>query len=140
MFFSKKKEKTILYLIIGLISFNVYSNNDIQITHSVLSHEQLDKLNAVNLHLIIDNNSPISYHNLKISPSGNEYALDNKNNSMTVGNLPAMGQAVIQLTTSTPRALVYFQSGLPIFFHITAKTENGHFIEIPVYSNMGALE
>jgi len=140
MLFSKKKAKYILCLIMYLISSNVYSNNDIQITHSVLSHEQLDKLNAVNLHLIIDNNSLVSYHNLKISPSGNEYALDNKNNSITVGSLPAMGQAVIQLRASTPRAIVYFQSGLPVFFHITAKKENGQFIEIPVYSNMEVLE
>ena len=127
-------------LISCLASFNVYSSNDIQISHSVLSHEQLDNINAVNLSLVIVNNSHVNYHNLKISPSGNEYVLRDKNNSMTVGNLPAMGQAVIQLTASTPRAKIYFQSGLPIFFHITAKQENGQFIEIPVYSNMEILE
>jgi len=135
-----KKAKNVMCMISCFLSFNVYSNNDIQILHSVLSHEQLDNINVVNLNLVINNNSLVNYHNLKISSSGNKYVLRDKNKPMTVGSLPASGQAVIQFTASTPRSIIYFQSGLPIFFHITAKQEDGQFIEIPVYSNREILE
>ena len=132
------KLKYTLIAILILFGSAANASSDIEIKHAVIAYEPIGNMNQISLSLVIDNIGDIDFHNVKISPSGNDYALD-EDTIITIGNLPVMGQSVIQLTAKTPRSASYFQSGFPVFFHITAKNDNGQQIEIPVYSNKGGI-
>ena len=121
----------VMCLNIGLVS----ANDQLMLKHKVIAAEKSGSYQTVSFMLTIDNFSEKDLHRVKLSPSSSEFSNFNHKKLINIGHLPSMGQVVIEWSVNTPIDVSYFQSGMPIFYIIQAKQNNGENIELPVYSS-----
>lgn len=114
------------------------AENQLQLYHKVLSSQQNGAYHTVSFMLTVDNFSNKNLNRVKLLPTSKEFSSFSQDKLINIGHLPSMGQAVIEWTVNTAVDVDYFQSGMPVFFVIKAKHDNGENIEIPVYSRRGA--
>ena len=130
-----KYNKRITSLLLGVASLSLTMSaiaaDNIEIKHAITASQT----NSVSFSFIIDNPTAESLVDATLIPMSNELELDETNSLITIGNLPSMGQAVVEWTFTTSVDASYFQSGMPLFFIIEAKNINGDYIEMPVYSS-----
>lgn len=119
------------------VSNIVLADEQLQLSHELISSQQNGTYQTVSLSLRINNPGSQDLHRVKLSPSGSEFASVDQDKPINIGYLPAMGQAVVEWRVNTPLAVEYFHSGMPLFFIIKAKQNNGEDIEFPVYSHGG---
>lgn len=118
-----------------LLANPAFADSGIKLYHKIIDIQQSGDYQTLSLQLTIDNLSTMDLHRVKLSPTGGEFSAEALKNLVNIGNLPSMGQSVIQWTVKTPLAAEYFSSGMPVFFVMKAKKQNGEDIEVPVYSH-----
>jgi len=135
---TRNKIISLLFTLLTCFSSSlVFAEGQIKLSHSVIDAYQSGDYQTISFLLTIDNASLKDFHRVKLMPSGNEFSSPLRSKLVNVGNLPAMGQAVIHWTVDTSLSVEYFNSGMPVFFVIKAKQQNGQNIEMPVYSHGG---
>ena len=120
-------------------SSTLMASDHINVRHQLTDLQIDGDFQSISLTLLIENAGDQDLHRVKLAPSGNVFSINNLDKQLNIGFLPAMGQAVFNWTADTSHAIHYFRSGMPIFFHVKAKLNNGKEIVIPVYSR-GDLE
>jgi len=129
-----------LMIALCLATFSAANAHDhIDMSHHVVASIDNGMYQSISLTLTIRNNGIDDLHNVKISPSGNEFAMSERDSVFNIGYLPSMGQSVIQITADTPMAESYFHSMMPVFFLLSAKMPGGEIVELPLYSQGGGL-
>ena len=128
------KQLIAIFTMVLISNTMAFADGQLQLHHQVVDSQQNGAYQTVSFRLTIDNLSSQDLHRVRLLPSGSEFSSLTQDNLINIGNLPAMGQAVIEWTANTPVAVEYFQSGMPVFF-IKAKQEHGELIELPVYSH-----
>ncbi|MDH5299894.1 MAG: hypothetical protein OEW58_00830 [Gammaproteobacteria bacterium] len=109
----------------------------VSVSHRVVATGNHGVYSSITLALTVSNVGSSDLHNVKIYPGGDEFALDERNQAVNVGYLPAMGQTVLYLTADTPLAKEYFSSQLPVLFLLNGKLPGDKNIELPLHSQGG---
>lgn len=132
----KKSHSVLLFAVFFLLLCGEKALADpFDVSHRVIGYQQNGVYQSIDLQLVVNNNSEVDLHRVKLSPSSREFSSNEQNSQLNIGNLPSMGQAIVNWTINTPVAVEYFQSGMPVFFIIKAKQGNGENVEIPIYSH-----
>ena len=121
-------------------SFSANAAGKLEVKHWVISSENSGSYQSIHIKLEINNLGDKDLHNVKLSPSDSIFSVSQQDSQINVGNLPAMGQSIVDWSFDTPAAEGYFSSGMPLFFILKAKQDNGDKIEFPVYSNGGVTQ
>lgn len=126
------------FVILLCVSGFLQASDHLQISHKVMAHENNGAYQTISLELTVNNFSNQNLHRVKLLPTSSEFSSNDQDQLINIGSLPSMGQAHVDLTVNTPVAVDYFESGMPIFFIIKAKVNEGENIEFPIYSLGGA--
>ena len=117
-----------------LISSYALASESIKLNHLVAANSSAGTFNEVTLSVHIKNTSDIDLKHVKLQPSGKEFCVDETTKPIHIGYLPAQSEQIIQWTAKTPIQVEYFNSGMPVFFHLIARENSDTPIDIPVFS------
>lgn len=126
---------TTMFFTLFCMSGLTQADDQLHLTHKVIASQHDGSNQMVSFRLTIENMSHKDLNRVKLSTSSNELSNIDDEKMITIGYLPSMGQAVFEWTLNTPVDVSYFQSGMPLYFIIEAKHNNGENFEIPVYSS-----
>lgn len=122
-----------LYLAALTLGGNATAAKEVDIHHSLVNYNNAGNYGAVSLSLTVTNTGTANLSSVTLKPSGNEFAMSDMEQSIDVGELPAGTQTVVYWNAQSPLAEEYFQSGMPIFFHLEAK-QDGQLLTVPIYT------
>ena len=117
-----------------LAANSLFASESIELSHTVSSQSYADPFNEITLSIHIKNNGNNDLSHVRLVPSGKEFCVDETIKPLHVGYLPAQSENIIQWTAKTPLAIEYFNSGMPVFFHLKTSKYSGENIEIPLIS------
>jgi len=134
-----KFKKPIISLLLGVVSLGISASalteGNIDVHHTVTA----SAVDSISLSLTIDNPTTQDLIGAVLTPSGSEFISENLDNTISIGDLFTNSQIIVDWTASTNMSETYFQSGLPLFFHLTATNSAGESVDLPVYS-LGAAQ
>jgi len=127
-------KKSITFLLLSAaslgISASAMADGSIDVHHAVTASTE----NSISLSLKISNPTTHDLIGAELTPSGSEFTSENLNNTILIGDLFTNSQITVDWTANTNMSETYFQSGLPLFFHLTATNSAGKSVDLPVYS------
>ena len=128
------QRKTLISLLLCITLFSTttfaIASDNIELTHSVTS----SPTDPVVLSITINNTSNQDLYGSTLIPTGNDFSTREDITTISIGDLFANGTATVEWTANTTMPLSYFNSGLPLFFHLKATNALGEEIEISVHS------
>ncbi|MDH5259120.1 MAG: hypothetical protein OEX07_13985 [Gammaproteobacteria bacterium] len=133
-----KQRKSLVSLLFGMSALvsvtTTIADSNVQIHHAVTASQA----DSVSLSITIDNAGNEDLIGATLFASGNEFTAGENIQSILIGDLLANGQVIVEWTANAIMSASYFQSGLPVFFHLTATNNIGENIDISVHSLGGA--
>lgn len=126
---------TSMVITMWCLSGLTFADDKLHVTHSIIASQQDGFNHMVSFQITINNLGEDELNRVKLSTANNEFSNLDEEKLINIGHLPSMGQAIIEWTINTPVDVSYFESGMPLFFVIEAKHNNGQIFEIPVYSS-----
>ena len=133
------QRKTFISLLFGMCALvataSSMAENNIKINHAATTNET----GSIVLSISIENQSNLDLINATLLPTGSEFTVQENTQIISIGDLSINGLVSIDWVANTTYPVSFFQSGLPIFFHIKATNSLGEDVHIPVQSFGGSL-
>jgi len=123
-----------LLLSLLFLTTHSFASEHVEIRHELIANSPSAPDNAITLRLHITNHGFSDINQVRISPNGNEFSVDESDSRVFIGRLPSQGEAIIEWTALTPVTPEYFTSEMPVFFELTGKKQYNEPVNLSLYS------